>query len=446
VPRTSTARGQRLDVATAGLRGSPVLQGAGLPKPRPGKSRDPQDPRSPPSLDAATVTSGGPRRRARPAPRRCRGRAAPRRAPGRHARPAPRRRPARRRPVHDGGAGLARRIGPQLVHGGAGLARRIGPQLVHGADVAALASPDDAARSSCMVALASRDDAARSSSTVIASSRPTSRRWPRPRRPGARRGAGLARRWRGPQLVHGGNVEALASCDGARRGPQLVHRGDVEALVSRPRPGARRSSCTVATSSRPTSRRWPRAPFRCATWRGSSTATSSRPTSRRRPRVHVQLCDVEPAHVEPVASRQVRHAATCRSSSTGDVKPVASLRPHARRHEGPHLVPVADVEPLAHAPATCSTRGRSSSSVTSSRWPRAGHVLDVPQLLHGDVRAGGLARRPRPRARRGEGPQLVPGADVEPLASRRPRPSARGQRPAAPRSVMVRGGRARPRP
>ena len=28
----------RLDVATAGLRGSPVLQGAGLPKPRPEKS------------------------------------------------------------------------------------------------------------------------------------------------------------------------------------------------------------------------------------------------------------------------------------------------------------------------------------------------------------------------------------------------------------------------
>jgi hypothetical protein len=37
-------RGQRLDVATAGLRGSPVLQGAGLPKPRPEKSRDPARP------------------------------------------------------------------------------------------------------------------------------------------------------------------------------------------------------------------------------------------------------------------------------------------------------------------------------------------------------------------------------------------------------------------
>jgi hypothetical protein len=50
---------------------------------------------------------------------------------------------------------------------------------------------------------------------MATSSRPTSRRRPGARRGVAhprwpRRGAGLARRWRGPQLVHGGDVEALA--------------------------------------------------------------------------------------------------------------------------------------------------------------------------------------------------------------------------------------------
>jgi hypothetical protein len=118
----------------------------------------------------------------------------------------------------------------------------------------------------------------------------------------------------------------------------------------------------------------------------------------------------EPAALAPVSTRaQLAHGAGVEHVGLARRPGARRCRPRCRRvrnsrrcrwPRAPSAVHVGDVPQLVPGP-------------TSSRWPRAvhGQVLDVPQLVpRADVERL-ASRRPWPRAQRSKGPQLVPGAD-----------------------------------